>query len=216
MFKNFKTYPRRIVILGPQGSGKGTQAAIVAKRLRLSHISTGDIFRLHLKHRTSLGRKIARLLEAGRLVPDALTNRLVAERLRAPDCRRGYVFDGYPRTLAQARFLQTIRPPEAVCVLELSDAEAVGRLSGRRMAPDGTIYHLRFNPPPARLRQTLILRDDDRPRAVRERLRVYRKQTGPLLRFYRRLGLVRRINARPKIPVVTSLILAALKLPIRA
>lgn len=209
-------FPRRIVILGPQGSGKGTQAAIVAKRLRLSHISTGDIFRLHLKYRTSLGRKIARLLAAGQLVPDALTNRLVAARLKASDCRRGYVLDGYPRTLAQARFLQTIRPPEAVCVLELSDAAAVRRLSGRRMAPDGTIYHLRFNPPPARLRKSLVIRDDDRPRAVGERLRLYRKQTRPLLHFYRRLGLVRRVNARPKIPVVTSLILAALKLPVGA
>src|SRR5689334_17489085 len=95
----------RIVLLGPQGSGKGTQASVLARRLRIPHISTGDMFRHHLKHRTSLGRKISKLMDAGKLVPDSLTNAIVRDRLSKPDAKRGYLLDGYPRTLPQAKFL---------------------------------------------------------------------------------------------------------------
>lgn len=201
----------RIVILGPQGSGKGTQAAVLARRLKLPHISTGDMFRLHLKHRTALGRKIASLLNVGKLVADVLTNRVVAQRLRKPDCRRGYVFDGYPRTLPQAKFLQRMAPPDIVIDLELNDNEAVRRVSGRRMAPDGTIYHLVFNPPPQRLHGHLFIRDDDRPAAVRERLRIYRRQTEQLIRFYERKHILHSIDGRPSIPAVAKKIRSAIR-----
>lgn len=186
----------RIVLLGPQGSGKGTQAALLARQYKLPHISTGEIFRHHLKYRTSLGRKVAKLLDAGKLVPDRLTNTIIRERLRHPDVRRGYILDGYPRTLPQAKFLNTIAPPAYVLALELSDRAAVIRLSGRRMAPDGRIYHLKFNPPPVRLRRQVVQRDDDRPASVRRRLKIYRRETSPLLRFYKTAGVLRAVDAR--------------------
>ncbi|MBI4425990.1 MAG: nucleoside monophosphate kinase [Candidatus Kerfeldbacteria bacterium] len=199
--------PHRIVILGPQGSGKGTQAARLAKLLKLPHISTGDIFRTHIKHRTPLGRKVSALLDAGSLVSNRLTNQILAHRLRRPDCRRGYVLDGYPRTLSQARFLERVARPTVVANFELADREAVKRLRGRRMAPDGTIYHLRFNPPPKRLRGRLMVREDDRPAAVRRRLKTYRRAVAPLLKFYRRAGLLVSVDARPIIPRVGRAIL---------
>jgi len=194
----------RIVLLGPQGSGKGTQAERLARAFRIPHISTGEIFRDHLKRRTVLGRKIRTIMESGRLVPDRLTNAVVRERLRRPDCRRGFILDGYPRTLAQARNLERLAKPSIAVALELSDSEAVRRLSGRRMAPDGRIYHIRFHPAPARLRRQLVIRDDDRPAAVRRRLRLYRKETAPLMSWYRRTGRLRTIDARPSIQKVST------------
>ncbi len=202
-----QTYRQRIVLLGPQGSGKGTQADILSTKLGLPHISTGDIFRRHINHRTAVGRKLSTRLRVGKLAPDALTNKLVAERLRSSDCRRGFILDGYPRTLNQARWLQRVARPDLVIVLELSDRQAVKRLSGRRMALDGKIYHLRYHQAPKRLRATLLIRDDDRPAAVQRRLRLYRRLTAPILRFYDRQGVLKKVDGQPPIPAVTRAIL---------
>ncbi|MBI4089859.1 MAG: nucleoside monophosphate kinase [Candidatus Kerfeldbacteria bacterium] len=205
----------RIVLLGPQGSGKGTQAKLLARRLRLPHVSSGDMFREHIKHRTKLGRQVTKRLDAGRLVSDRLTMRMMAERLRRPDCRRGFILDGVPRTLGQAQALARIARPTVVLALDLSEVEAVRRLSGRRMAPDGTIYHLRYNPPPKRLRGQLMMRDDDRPAAVRRRLSEYRRKTRPLLRYYRRAGVLAEIDARPAIKRVFQDLLRVVRKPTR-
>lgn len=201
--------PARIVMLGPPGSGKGTQAELLSHRLRLPHISSGDMFREHIKHRTKLGRQVTKLLAAGRLVSDRLTMRMMAERLRRSDCRRGFILDGVPRTLSQARALARLARPTLVLALELSDAEAIRRLSGRRMALDGTIYHLQFNPPPKRLRGQLMIRDDDRPAAVRRRLAGYRVETRPLVEYYRRAGLLVEVDAQPTIQRVFRNLLPA-------
>lgn len=211
MSKKSRKQPICIVLLGPQGSGKGTQAAALAASLRLPHISTGDMFRQHLKYRTTLGRKISKLLDAGTLVPDALTNAVVKERLRRPDCRRGYILDGYPRTLPQAKFLERIARPSLVVALELTDREAVRRLSGRRMAPDGTIYHIKFKPAPQRLRRQLVIRSDDQPAAVKRRLAQYRKQTTPLRRYYQLQKVLAEVDARPAIVKVTTNLLAVVR-----
>ncbi len=199
------TKPFRIAILGPQGSGKGTQAELLARRHHVPHVSTGDIFRAHLKRQTKLGKKIARLLATGTLVPDAVVMAVVRDRLNRTDCKDGFVLDGFPRTIQQARFLSTLYDDAYLVVaLELSDREAVIRLSGRRMAPDGTIYHVKYKPAPKALRARLIVREDDRPVVVKKRLRQYRTLTAPLIRWYEKRGMLVRIDGALSIPVVAK------------
>lgn len=201
--------PKRIVFLGPPGSGKGTQAALLARMFRIPHISTGDIFRDHIARRTKIGRRVSRLLQHGTLVPDRLTNRIVRGRLAARDCRGGYVLDGYPRTRAQAFFLERHHPTSIALLLALPDREIVSRVSGRRIAPDGTVYHLTYNPPPASLRRTLVQRDDEKPATVRRRLQTYRKRTDPLIEWYARKRLIVRIDGRPSISRVAAAVKSA-------
>jgi len=196
--------PFRIIVLGPPGSGKGTQAVALAKRFRIPHISTGDIFRSHIKRRSLTGKTVARLLRTGTLVPDTLVNGIVQKRLSQSDCKRGFVFDGYPRTIQQAQYLQRTFPPSLVILLELPDREVVRRISGRRLAPDGTIYHLEYKPPPASLRKKLIQRDDERPFVVRHRLKEYRILTKPLIRWYADKGILERIDGRPSIATIAQ------------
>lgn len=191
--------PARIVLIGPPGSGKGTQAALLAHALRVPHISTGDIFRDHIARKTAIGRRVARLLRKGTLVPDRLTNRIVNMRLAASDCRRGFVLDGYPRTLAQARFLERYYPSSLAVLLTLPVRDVVLRIGGRRIAPDGTVYHLTYNPPPKAIRRTLTQRDDEKPATVRRRLRAYHALTDPLIGWYARKRILVRIDGRPSI-----------------
>ena len=204
--------PLRIAILGPQGSGKGTQAELLLKKLHVPHVCTGDIFRTHITYRTKIGRKVMKLLDAGTLVPDSLVNEVVRDRLNKPDCRKGFVLDGFPRTVPQARFLSSLFDDNYLVVaLELSDKEAVMRLSGRRMAPDGTIYHVKFNPAPKSLRKRLVVRDDDKPVAVRRRLHQYRVLTAPLIRWYEKRGMIERVDGRPSITSVAMEIARRIK-----
>lgn len=192
--------PIRIAILGPQGSGKGTQAALLSKKLHIPHISTGDIFRTHIKYRTPIGKKVTALLDAGKLVPDTLVMSVVRDRVHKPDCRKGFILDGFPRTVPQARFLSSLFDDAYfVIALTLSDREAVVRLSGRRMAPDGTIYHLKFKPAPAALAKKLVIRDDDKPAAVRKRLAEYRALTAPVVKWYEKRGMLEMVDGRPSI-----------------
>jgi adenylate kinase len=188
----------RVVLLGPPGAGKGTQAQIIAGRLGVPAISTGDIFRANVSGQTELGKKAKAFMDAGELVPDEITVAMVKDRLAEPDAKAGFLLDGFPRTIAQAEQLRSSLAELGHgldCVLELvvDEEELVRRLSGRRMLVDGE----------------MVQRDDDKPETVRRRLQVYREQTAPLSGFYEAEGLLARIDAIGEIEEVTARALAA-------
>jgi adenylate kinase len=188
----------RVVLLGPPGAGKGTQAQIIASRVGVPAISTGDIFRANVSGQTELGRKAKTFMDAGELVPDEITVAMVRDRLAEPDAKAGFLLDGFPRTIPQAEQLRDSLSGMGHaldCVLELvvEEDELVRRLSGRRLLVDGE----------------WVQRDDDRPETVRRRLQVYREQTAPLSEFYESEGLLARIDAIGEIEEVTNRALAA-------
>lgn len=206
---------RRIIIIGPQGSGKGTQAAALSKEFGIPHISTGEMFRGHINRRTSLGLQIRKILEQGQLVPDELTNQIVKERLTATDCQGGFILDGYPRNLEQVKFLEGLIKIDAVLEIRLADEEVVRRLAGRRGCVCGAIYHLDYHPPKKenicdQCGQQLARRDDESDEAVSRRLAIYHQQTEPLIEYYQRKGVLIEINGASLIPQVTAAILAKL------
>jgi len=189
----------RIVLLGPPGAGKGTQAQILAEQLDIPAISTGDIFRANVSGDTDLGRRAKAFMGAGDLVPDEITVAMVSARLAAPDAQEGFLLDGFPRTIEQAQQLRAMlahRDAALDRVLELTvdTEELVRRLSGRRTLVDGH----------------WVVRDDDQPETVRHRLEVYRQLTAPLSGFFRTEGLLVRIDAVGDISAVTARALAAL------
>lgn len=189
-----------LVFLGPPGAGKGTQARTVAEHFGVPHISTGDIIRATIKQSTPLATELRGFTEAGQLVPDELVDRMVEQRLDQPDCTRGFLLDGYPRTLAQARAFDAVlersgRRLTHVALFELDDALLVERITGRRSDPQtGRIYHLTFDPPPAELAARLVQRSDDTEAVVIRRLTEYHDKTAPLVPYYERRGLLRRID----------------------
>ncbi len=181
----------RIILLGPPGAGKGTQAAFVAARYGIPQISTGDMLRAAVKAGTELGLAARKIMDAGQLVSDEVIIALVKDRLAVPDCQAGCLFDGFPRTIAQADAMRTAAVRiDRVLEIAVADSEIVERMSGRRVHPaSGRSYHIHFNPPRAEGRddvtgEPLVQRDDDREEVVRERLRVYHAQTSPLLEYY--------------------------------
>lgn len=187
--------PTAIILFGPPGSGKGTQARLLKAALGVPHISTGDMLRERIASGDELGLQVKDLMQAGRLVPDEAVNRLVADRIAQPDCRRGFILDGYPRTLAQAAVLDGLLAGRGyrhlVIHLKVDYTKVIARIAGRRVCPVcGTLYSLTSNPP----RQPevcdvdgarLVIRDDDRESVIRERLEAYERQTSPLLEYYR-------------------------------
>lgn len=190
--------PVALILFGSPGSGKGTQAKLLRERLRVPHVSTGDMLREHIEAQDELGCEVRALMKAGLLVPDELVNRLVEERLLQPDCRQGFVLDGYPRTCSQARFLGrwlAERHLETVVVhLVVDYNKIVARLTGRRQCPVcGTLYNLASNPRAASGvcevdGAGLVLREDDQEEVIRRRLEAYENETRPLLRFYSENG----------------------------
>lgn len=202
----------RIVFIGPQGSGKGTQAAKLSALLSVPHISTGDLFRSAIQHKTPTGVKVESLLAKGELVPDTMTNAVVAEAFAERQLQKGYILDGYPRTVAQAEYLDTLGSPDVVIVLALSDDDAVKRISGRRMCVGcKQMYHTEFAPSQMdsvcdACGCALQQRGDDYEEAVRERLRLYHQETEPIVSFYEAKGLVKRIDGRPSIDDVHNAI----------
>ncbi len=190
----------RIVLFGPPGAGKGTQAALLHERRGLRHISTGVIIRRAMKEETPLGREARAFVEAGELVPDHVV-RLLAEEAIAQAGRDGFVLDGYPRTVRQAEWLAEFldaaaAPLDAVVSLRVPDDVIVDRLSKRRVHREtGENFHLDHKPPPAGLEQALIVqRPDDRPESVRKRLEVYAEETAPVLEFYRARGELKPVD----------------------
>jgi len=183
----------RVILLGPPGAGKGTQAAFIAKHYGIPQISTGDMLRAAIKAGTPMGRAARKVMDAGHLVSDEVILDLVRERLQAPDCARGYLFDGFPRTLGQADALKAAGiAVDHVLEIDVPEDEIVLRMSGRRVHPaSGRSYHVTFNPPRSPDRddhtgEPLIQREDDRESTVRKRLEVYRRQTQPLVEYYSR------------------------------
>ncbi len=213
--------PTYIVLLGAPGAGKGTQAKILAQRTGLPHISSGDIFRENLKNDTELGRLAKQYMEKGELVPDEVTIAMIRERLSRPDCARGAILDGFPRTPAQAEALEEILKErngqvDVVPFIKVPEEELVERLSGRWICrAQGHIFHEKFNPPKVPGvcdydGSELYQREDDRPEVVRERIRVYHEQTAPLVAYYRERGVLREIDGTQPIEQVTEALLSVL------
>jgi adenylate kinase len=182
----------RLILLGGPGAGKGTQAGFVTKRYGIPQISTGDMLRAAIKAGTALGASAKKLIDRGELVPDDVIVGLVKDRLREPDCARGFLFDGFPRTLPQAEAMRHGGVAiEHVVELAVEDAVIVERMSGRRAhIPSGRTYHVKYNPPKVEGKddvtgEALVLREDDREDTVRKRLEVYHRQTEPLIAYYK-------------------------------
>ena len=183
----------RLILLGPPGAGKGTQAAFITAKYGIPQVSTGDMLRAAATAGTAPGLAARKVMDAGQLVSDDIIIALVKERLRAPDCARGYLFDGFPRTLGQAEAMKAAGVAvDHVLEIDVPEDEIVLRMSGRRVHPaSGRSYHVKFNPPrvPDRDDVTgapLVQREDDREQTVRKRLEVYRRQTRPLVDYYTR------------------------------
>ena len=201
----------RLVLLGPPGAGKGTQATHLAEAYAIPHISTGDIFRANLRDETPIGLKAKAFMDAGDLVPDEVVNDMVADRLNDRDTEHGFLLDGYPRTVGQAEWFEKLladrsTPLDVVLKFEVDEDELVERLTGRRVhEPTGTIYHLTFSPPPDSIDPSeLVQRKDDHEDVVRNRLDVYRRDTEPLEHFYWERGLLRSVTAVGRVEDVTA------------
>jgi adenylate kinase len=206
-----------IVLLGPPGAGKGTQAKLIAEYYGIPHISTGDILRSNVARGTELGKKAKAVMERGELVSDDLVNGMVADRIKQPDCDRGFVLDGFPRTVAQAEWLDrelagkagNTRPTVVVDV-DVSYNQLLQRLTGRRTCPvDGKIYNIYLQPPKEKgvcdvCGTQLFQRVDDTEEVISERLKSYERQTLPLEDFYRKQGRLRRINGEQPVEQVLA------------
>jgi adenylate kinase len=215
----------RLILLGPPGAGKGTQANFIREKFGIPQISTGDMLRAAVKAATPLGLAAKKVMDAGQLVSDDIIIRLVKQRLKQADCQQGYLFDGFPRTIPQAEALKSADVGvDYVLEIEVPDEEIITRMSGRRVHPaSGRTYHVKFNPPRIEGRddetgEPLVQRDDDREETVRKRLEVYRVQTRPLVDYYGRCAAsgkagapkYRKISGSGSVDEVRSRALAAL------
>jgi len=212
----------RLILLGPPGSGKGTQAQKLVERYKVPQISTGDIFRQAVRDQTELGKKAKEYMDRGELVPDQIVVGMVEERLSQPDCKNGFILDGFPRTIAQAEALDELlarRGEKLDAVLEISvpDEEVIKRLSGRRTCRQcGAMYHIEFNPPkePGRCdkcKGELYQREDDKEEVIKSRLEVYHSQTAPLIEYYQKKGLLKKIDGVGGIKEIFSRAVSALE-----
>ena len=215
----------RLILLGPPGAGKGTQAAFIREKYGIPQISTGDMLRAAVKAGTPLGLAAKKVMDAGQLVSDDIMIGLVKERLKQPDCAKGYLFDGFPRTIPQAEAMKAARVGlDYVLEIDVPDDEIIARMSGRRVhPPSGRSYHVKFNPPKRDGRddqtgEPLVQRDDDREETVKKRLEVYRAQTRPLVDYYGRWSAssdpraprYRKISGTGPVEDITARALAAL------
>lgn len=213
----------RIILLGPPGAGKGTQANIIKEAFAIPQISTGDMLRAAVSAGTELGIQAKKVMDAGELVSDDLILGLVKERISEPDCANGFLFDGFPRTITQAEGMKNYGiEVDAVVELQLPDDEIIKRMSGRRVHPaSGRSYHVIFNPPKVENKddqtgEPLIQRDDDKEDTVKKRLEVYHEQTAPLIKYYSDMANENRvryiaINGNGDVNTISKNIIEALK-----
>ncbi len=212
----------KIIMLGAPGAGKGTQAKMLSEKYDIPHISTGDIFRANIKNQTELGRKAKGYMDAGQLVPDELVVDLVVDRIKQQDCFKGFILDGFPRTIPQAEALdyalnnQNEKIDFAVNV-DVPDEAIIDRMSGRRACVGcGATYHIKFNPTRKPdvcdvCGEKLILREDDKAETVKKRLEVYHEQTQPLIEYYQKKGALLTVDGTQDINVVFDTIIKALE-----
>jgi adenylate kinase len=206
----------RMILVGPPGAGKGTQAQRLVDTYRIPHISSGDMLRAAVKAGTPMGQAADGYMKAGQLVPDDVVIGMILERIAEPDAANGFMLDGFPRTIPQAEALDAaLREAgvelDRVLMIEVPDDLIVERGVGRRTDPEtGTIYHVKFNPPPAEIAERLIHRKDDREDAIKERLRYYHEWTAPILPLYEAKGLLRRVDGVGTPAEVSARITAAL------
>ena len=211
----------RLILVGPPGAGKGTQATHLAAHYKIPHISTGDIFRANLKNGTELGKKAQSFMDRGELVPDSVTNEMVKDRLGNNDVAGGFLLDGFPRNTNQAQVLDQIliekkMPLDAVLELKIDNAEIIKRLSGRRTCQGcGASSHVEFDKPKVsgvcdKCQGTLYQREDDKEDVVARRLEIYTQQTQPIISFYNSLGLLKNISALGEVSEITKRAIAAL------
>lgn len=207
-----------IILLGPPGAGKGTQADLLQQELGIPHVASGDLFRYNLQNETKLGLLAKKYMDAGELVPDDVTIGMVRDRLEQPDCDDGVILDGFPRTIPQADALSELleemdRSLDGAINIEASQEELVRRLSGRRVCRNcGATYHVEFNPPEQEsvcpeCDGELYQRDDDKPETVRNRLKVYYEQTAPLIDYYRESSLLYTVDGEGDIETVNEALL---------
>jgi adenylate kinase len=202
----------KLIFLGPPGVGKGTQAVKIAARFQIAHISTGDMLRAEMREGTELGKAAKDLMERGELVPDDVILGMVKNRIRQDDCRNGFLFDGFPRTIAQAEALDAISPIDYVINIEAPVERLISRISGRRVCPDcGTAYHVSRHPGSQCACGTkLYQREDDKEETVRNRLAVYDRSTKPLIEYYAKKGLLHTVNGDADIDTVDAEIRAVI------
>lgn len=211
----------KIIMLGAPGAGKGTQAKMIADKYQIPHISTGDIFRANIKNGTELGKEAKKYMDQGLLVPDELTVKILLDRVAQPDCAKGYVLDGFPRTIPQAEVLDKALTElndkiDYAINVDVPDENIVKRMSGRRACVAcGATYHIEHIPPKKegvcdKCGETLILRDDDKPETVLNRLKVYHDQTQPLIDFYTKKGVLKSVDGTVDMQDVFASIVAIL------
>ena len=212
----------KIIMLGAPGAGKGTQAKQIAKKYGIPHISTGDIFRANIKEKTALGMEAKEYMDKGQLVPDELTVRILLDRVANDDCKDGYVLDGFPRTIPQAEVLDTEvkklgEKVDFAINVDVPDENIINRMGGRRACVKcGATYHIAHIPPKQEgicdtCGSELILRDDDKPETVKNRLDVYHAQTQPLIDYYDKQGILRTVDGTQDMDKVFSDIVAILE-----
>lgn len=211
----------KIIMLGAPGAGKGTQAKKIAEVCKVPHISTGDIFRANIKNGTELGAKAKAYMDKGLLVPDELTCDLVVDRIQQSDCEQGYILDGFPRTIPQAEALTKAlnaidQKMDYAINIEIPDENIIGRMSGRRACVGcGATYHVVYNPTKVEgvcdvCGEALILREDDKPETVKNRLAVYHEQTQPLIDYYKNQGILEEVDGTKNMDDVFADILKVL------
>lgn len=199
-----------LIFLGPPGAGKGTTASDLKNRLQIPHISTGDLFRAHMKNQTELGQKVQKIIEAGDLVPDDITIQMVKQRIDEDDAKKGFILDGFPRTIPQAQALENLIKIDKVINFELDDSTIIQRLSGRRVCKScGYGHHQLFMPPKQegicdKCGGELYIRKDDQIDSIKNRLEVYKKSTQPLIDFYKDKGLLENFDSSKAADAVTD------------
>lgn len=199
-----------LVLFGAPGAGKGTQAKFIIDKYGIPQISTGDILRAAIANQTKLGLEAKSFMDAGKLVPDEVVNGLVAERLAQPDCEKGFIMDGFPRTVVQAKTLDEIlaklgKKIEKVIALNVPDSNIIERITGRRTSKlTGKIYHIKFNPPVDEKEEDLVQRADDTEEVVVKRLETYHSQTAPVLDYYKEQNKVTEIDGTRSLDEITK------------